>query len=678
MSEARSLPIPERGRARKGGAAYPLLFSPFRLGGLLLPNRVVMAPMSSSLADEIGFVTPELIAFIRERAVGGTGLIVVEFTAVDSRFGLGELRQPRLDSDAYIAGHSELVKAILDTGARACLQLHAPGQYIIPGTTHAGMAVAPSDVFARNGKQTARALTCAEISEMVESFAAAARRAMAAGYQAIEIHGAHGYLPMAFMSPNKNTRDDKWGGDFERRVAFASAVVRAVKAVLGASRPLIYRVSASEFVESGLSIDDMRRIVPMLARAGCDALHVSTGSVEGAMDKIVDPMSSHEGWRFPLGRALREACGLPVIAVGPVRWPETAERALAAGDADLIALGRPLLADPFWASKARNGRLEDITPCTNCNWCMERVRGHAAIGCAENPRTGRELEKPSTRSTQGGVVAAVIGAGPGGLHAALDLELRGFDTHLFEARAEIGGGLLVSAAPPFKEPLYWYWHHLGHRLARSEVHAHMGVRATADDVLALKPRLVVVATGSQSKPWPLACGAGALPIHDATDVLTGDVLVGETGADAALPIVVYGGGESGCETAEFLAARGRQVKLVTRSAPQELARSAESMYRRQLRARLDSNRLIEVIAHSTICEVGADGVRIDAAKGESRLVPAAALVVAQGREPADELVEAIRNAGIRCEVIGDARAVGRIGDAVHAAHAAVRKLAEHL
>ena len=226
--------------------------------------------------------------------------------------------------------------------------------------------------------------------------------AIAAGYESIEIHGAHGYLPMAFMSPRKNTRDDEWGGDFERRLAFPVAIVCAIKAVLGPSRPLIYRVSAAEFVESGLSIDDMQRIVPLLARAGCDALHVSTGAVEGARDKIVDPMSSREGWRFPLGRRLRDACGLPVIAVGPVRWPESAERALAAGDADLIALGRPLLADPFWASKAKAGRLEDITPCTNCNWCMARLREHAAIGCAENPRTGRELESLTARSSTPG------------------------------------------------------------------------------------------------------------------------------------------------------------------------------------------------------------------------------------------------------------------------------------
>lgn len=670
--------IPERGRARRGGGLFPLLFSPFQLGELMLPNRVVMAPMSSSLADPSGFVTPELIAFIKARAEGGTGLIVVEFTCVNARYGLGELRQPRIDSDAYIAGHAELVKSITAAGARACLQLHMPGQYIIPGTADDGMAVAPSDVFARNGKQSARAMTADEVARLVENFAEGARRAMAAGYEAIEIHGAHGYLPMAFMSPRKNQRNDAWGGDFDRRLAFPVAIIEAIKKVIGPSRPLIYRLSAAEFVDSGLSIADMERIVPHLAQAGCDALHVSTGAVEGALDKIVDPMSSDEGWRFPLGRSLREASGLPVIAVGPVRWPDTAERALSDGDADLIALGRPLLADPAWARKASSGQLEDITPCTNCNWCMERLREHAAIGCAENPATGHELEDLSDARPVSGKVAVVIGAGPGGLHAAIEFDLKGFDTHLFEARDEVGGGLLVSAAPPFKEPLYWYWHHLVHRLERSGVHTHMGVRATSTDVLGLKADLVVIATGTRSRPWPFATKGSALPIHDATDVLTGDVVLTNLGGASDASIAVYGGGETGCETAEFLAARGLPVKLVTRSALKELARSAEPIYRRQLRSRLHANPLIEVIPYATIALLQDHGMVLQLASGESRFLFASALVVAQGREPSDELVAALGEVGVPYEVIGDAHAMGRIGDAVHAGHAAVRKLTAEL
>lgn len=657
-------------RDAAAGAAYPLLFSPFQLGALSLPNRVVMAPMSSSLADDMGFVTPELVAFVRERALGGTGLVIVEFTCVDASYGVGEKCQPRIDRDEHIAGHARMVRAITSAGARACLQLHLPGQYVVGSGDDGALPVAPSNVFARDGRQIARALDTDQVARLVRRFAQAARRAVLAGYQAIEIHGAHGYLPMAFLSPRKNRRDDAWGGDFERRMAFPLAIARALREELGAERPLIYRLSAAEFVEAGLTLDDMERIAPRLAQAGCDALHVSSGAVEGALDKIVDPMSAGEGWRFPLGRRLRAAAGIPVIAVGPVRWPATAERALAEGDADLIALGRPLLADPHWANKARAGDLAGITPCTNCNWCMERVRGHLAIGCAETPGTGHEAESDARLTAPCGSVAVVVGAGPGGLQAAYELDRLGYATHLFEARSDVGGGLVTSAAPPFKQPLRWYQDHLRHRLALSATTVHLGHMAQAGELLALRPSVAIIATGSRVREWPLPGGAaGSLPVLDATDLLTGVIELG-----SASPVVVYGGGETGCETAEYLAVRGAQVILVTRSGLKEMARAAEPMYRKQLRARLGTNPRVRILSHATITRIDADGVLLELADDEPRMVPAAALVMAQGREPASDLAPLLRAAGVACAAIGDADAIGRIGDAVHAAHRAVRRL----
>lgn len=647
---------------------WPLLFSPFRLASLELPNRVVMAPMSSSLADGHGFVTPQLVAFLRERALGGTGLIVVEFSCVDASFGRGELRQLRIDNDIFIEGHARLVQTIREAGARACLQLHLPGQYVVAGTCE-GPPVAPSDEFARDGRQIARSLAASEIDGLVQRFADATRRAVLAGYEAIEIHGAHGYLPMAFLSPRKNRRNDAWGGDEERRMAFPLAVIRAVRAALGMHRPLIYRLSAAEFVDAGLTLPDMERIVPRLAQAGCDALHVSTGAIEGSLNKIVDPMSAGEGWRFPLGRRLRSASGLPIIAVGPVRWPGTAERALVAGDADLIALGRPLLADPHWARKAQAGRLEAITPCTNCNWCMQRVREHLSVGCAENPLTGNETE-PAPPSARSGAVAVVVGGGPGGLQAALEFEHLGFRTHLFEAGNAVGGGLVVSAAPPFKEPLRWYQAHLQWRLEGSGVHVHLGRRASAADVLALQPDVVVLATGSVPRDLPIRREEDEIATLDATDLLSGQCAMPAVG-----PIVVYGGGETGCETAEFLADRGVQVVLVTRSGPKELARSAEPMYRHELRARLAANARIELIAHATIRRVGKGSVLVELPRGCSRWIEASSLVMAQGRSSAADLLPALQDAGVPCMAVGDAKSLGRIGDAVHAAHYAARQLA---
>lgn len=650
---------------------YPRLFSPFVLGGLTLKNRIVMAPMSSSLADDEGRVTPELVAYVRERARGGTGLIIVEFACVDARYGRGEIRQLRIDREADVAGHAALVCAIREAGAAVFLQLHLPGQYIVPGTLEGALPVAPSDVFARRtGQRIARALRGDEITGLVGAFARGATRAVAAGYQGIELHGAHGYLLMAFLSPLKNMRDDEWGGDFERRLRFPLEAVRATRAALGPGRPLVYRISAAEFREAGLGIEDMERIVPRLVEAGVDAIHVSSGTIEGAMDKIVEPMSQPEGWRFDLSGRIRRAAGVPVIAVGPVRWPAAAERALAENVADLIALGRPLLADPHWTRKAEAGEEDGITPCTNCNWCMERVRRHESIGCAENPRTGHEAEPALDPRSAAGRAAAVVGAGPGGLVAALELARAGYRTHLFEARDRVGGGLIASAAPPFKERLEWYRQYLARTLERSAVQVHLGVHASAADLLALHPALVIIASGSRPRAPDVEALAGA-DIHDAHDVLMGDIL--DLPLDEG-PIAVYGGGETGCETAEYLAARGATVLLVTRSAGSDLARKAEPLYRHALKARLAANPRITLIERSTVVAFERGRLTLRDGEGSSTCHNARALLIAQGRDSNRALAVELSEAGVACAVVGDAAVVGRIGDAVHQAYEAVRRL----
>lgn len=624
-----------------------------------------MAAMSSVLGTEEGAVTPETIGYYRARAEGGTGLIVVEFSCVDTRFGRAETRQLSIDDDRFIDGHRALADAIKASGARAALQLQAPGQYV-DRRTLVGMPAGPSEeVSRRDGKLLSRALTSQETGELVARFGDGAQRAMAAGYEAIELHGAHGYLLMAFLSPLKNRRDDEWGGDFERRLQFPLAVIRAVKAVIGPDRPLIYRLSSSDFLEGGLDLDAMLKIAPRLAAAGVDAIHVSSGAIDGTLDRTIDPMSAPEGWRFSHCRAIRESTGVPVIGVGPARWPDVAEKALSDGDLDMIALGRPLLADPDWTRKALAGRAESIRPCTNCNWCFDRVLKHLPIGCAENPRAGQETHIGALRDG-GGRLAIVVGAGPGGMAAALDLVEAGFRTRLYEARRELGGGLISSASPPHKDKLFWYLDHLKGRLANSEVDIRLGCAMDAHHIIAQRPDLVILATGAQ-------------PLHhdiegfDRADVLSAyNMLIGDIAAPApdGRPILVYGGGETGCETAEFLTERGHDVILVTRSPARDLARSAEAMYRKHLRARLAANPKLAIREKTTLIAVRDGGAVLSEANGET-ITPVAAVVVAQGRSAGAVLADELAQAGIRFRLVGDVEMIGRIGDAVHAARRAV-------
>ncbi len=653
-----------------GVIATSLLSSPIRLAGLVISNRTVMSAMSSGLGSEDGSITPETVAYYKARADGGVGLIVVEFTCVDRRFGRAETNQLLLDEDCAIEAHRHLVEVIRAGGARAGIQLHSPGQHA-DRRTLAGLPAGPSIQVSRRDGVTplCRALEGHEIHMLIDSFGRAADRCVAAGYEAIELHGAHGYLLMAFLSPLKNQRDDEWGGDENRRLRFPVAVIRAVKAALGPDRPLIYRLSSSDFLPGGLGIEDMVRIAPLLVAAGVDAIDVSSGTIEGSLDRTIDPMSAPEGWRFAHCKSIKAAVSVPVMGVGPVRWPAVAEEGLAAGDLDIVVLGRPLLADPEWPRKAIAGHISAIRPCTSCNWCFDRVIRHQTIACAENPRTGFETEGPIP-TTGAGRTAIVVGGGPGGMAAALDLADAGFHTELFESRPDLGGGLIASATPPHKDKLFWYLDYLRACLAASSVIAHTGVTLKAADILLRRPDAVVIATGARAHLLPLQ-GADGPNALSAYALLMGEVRLAPPGE---LPVVVYGGGETGCESAELLAARGYRVVLVTRSPARDLARSAEGMYRKHLRARLLANPAVTIRENSTITAILDDGIRLTDPSG-LHTVAAACCVLAQGRQAGTPLAAMLTSAGIPFALVGDVEKIGRIGDAVHAARRAVLHLA---
>lgn len=656
---------------QSGSTAYPHVFTPLTLRGVTLPNRLVMAPMSTELGGLEGEVTPAMIAFYRERALGGMGLIVVEYTCVDPDTGRAHAYQLTLDDRRNLDGHRRLVSTIHDAGAKIFMQIQHGGQYANPKVLPGGMPVGPSDIFSKRDplRMTCRGLTSEEVTRMVASFANTAALAVEAGYDGVELHGAHGYLLTQFLSPLGNKRDDAWGGDEARRLAFPVAVIGAVRAAIG-DRPLVYRLSADEFRTGGLTIEDMERIAPRLVEAGVDALHVSTGwGVGPAFEKVVEPMSTQEGWRIPYAARLRRATGVPVITVGQIRWPEMAEKAIADGDADLVALGRPMLTDPQWANKAKAGRRDLIRPCTSCNWCISPHPGRVQVGCAENPRTGTELDPPILAGTGRGRRAVVVGAGPGGASAALLLCQAGFETHIFETRAFTGGGIIASATPPGKDKLFWYSNYLGDRLDESSVVRHFGQRAALGDILALRPDVVFLAAGTQRIDLPIE-GLDDPMVMDAYDLLMRERDLGLSPGDHA---VVYGGGETGCETAEFCAHHGIRVTLVSRSPADKLARSADWVYRMGLLRRLHDNPLVTVADNAHVRAVGNRAVTLQSGDTTSEIA-ADRLLLAQGRRSADALFEDLTRAGIAVSVIGDNRQVGRIGDAVHMAYRAVQAL----
>jgi 2,4-dienoyl-CoA reductase-like NADH-dependent reductase (Old Yellow Enzyme family)/thioredoxin reductase len=647
---------------------YANLFSPMQIGSLNLKNRVVMAPMSTGLGGTDGAVTAENIAFYRERALGGFGLIIVEFTCVDPATGRTEERQLSLDSERNLDGHARLVDMLHEAGAKAFVQLQHGGRFspahLLPDRVTRG----PGEVRSRKdpSKIIVQPFTSAEVHRLVDSFARSAELAARAGYDGIELHGAHGYLLSQFLSPFSNQRDDEWGGDAERRLAFPLAVIRSIRSAIG-DLPLCFRLSAEEFVPGGLSIEDNVVLAPRLVEAGTTIIHASTGRGPEAFDKVMEPISAPEGWRLPYARRLREATGVPVIGVGQIRWPETAEAALDRGDADLIALGRPSLADPAWPNKAEAGLRDTIRPCTSCNWCISGTHPH--VGCAENPRAGHELDPVLALPEGTNLRAVVMGAGPAGMAAALMLDQAGYETHLLEQRSHMGGGLVASGAPPGKDKFNWYRDYLERQIERSRIQVHLG-QGSAAEALALSPDLAVVATGTMNRPMEIP-GRDQPLVSDAFEVLMGDAPVLVKEGESA---VVYGGGETGCETAEFLAERGIKAYLVSRSPAGKLARSAELVYRTGLLRRLAEDPMIEVVAEAHIARITADGAIVQLADGSERHLPAGQVLIAQGRDSSNDVARELVQAGVPCHVVGDSRQVGRIGDAVHGAYQAARAI----
>jgi len=652
---------------------FPNLFSPICIGEVELPNRVVMAPMSTQLGSLDGRVTPSQIAFYRARAEGGVGMIIVEFCCIDRATGLSEHRQLSLDTPEHLEGQRRLVQVIKEAGSVPCLQLQHGGMGVPRALVEGGVALGPSDIYSRKDQEklTARALTESEIEFLIERFGQTAEQGVRAGYQVFELHGAHGYLLTQFMSPLTNKRTDQWGGSEGNRLRLIRRVIERVKRAIG-NRPLSFRLSADEFSPDGLSIDDMVKIAPQLESFGVDMLHISMGLGYTGMDKVIEPMSTPEGWRLPYARKIRQAVNIPVISVGQIRWPNIAEKAIADGDADMIALGRPLLADPAWVNKARLGAIETIRPCTSCNYCVTSHAGpNGRIGCAENPRTGHELDSLPDSGSKKGSRAVVVGGGPGGIVAALMLDQAGYSVDLYESRTTLGGGLIASSAPPFKEKLTWYRDYLLRKLDMSHVRVHLGQQAELENLITLAPEIVLLAVGARVVAMDID-GIDCGNVYNAYDLLMGDENC--LPSMKSKPIVVYGGGETGCETAEYLADRGYEVALITRSSIKQLARSAETIYRGVLLERLNTNSRIKIFSDTSILKIRPESVIISGQGEESREIHCSRVLIAQGRRPDVSLAESLSKAKIPYMAIGDARQGGRIGDAVHSAYEAVNAL----
>ncbi len=377
------------------------LFEPIQIGNIQLRNRIVMPAMGTQLASDTGAVTERLIDYHVERARGLVGLNITEVACVDSPLGKTIVNQLRIDHDRYVPGLNHLAQSIHACGGKIAVQLHHAGRQTSLAVTDGLQSVSASDVeyYDRHGippgawVSKPRPLTIEEIEGLVEKFADSADRAKRAQMDAVEVHGAHGYLIGQFLSPYTNKRTDGYGGSLERRMRFALEILQRVREKVGAHFPVIFRISADEMIPEGLKLGEAKVICKTLENAGVDAINVSAAIYESE-HWCEQPMATPRGCLTHLSAGIKEAVGVPVIAVGRINDPTLAERILQEGKADMVAMGRALLADPELPRKAREGRLEDIRKCTACNiGCIYRVGWQGlSISCQVNPSVGRERE----------------------------------------------------------------------------------------------------------------------------------------------------------------------------------------------------------------------------------------------------------------------------------------------
>lgn len=637
-------------------SAFPHLFSPVRVGSLDLPNRIVFAATSSELADHEGFVTDDMVEYYVERARGGAGLLVVEATYVAPE-GKRLHHNAMLHDDRYIPGMRRLVEAVHAAGGRAALQLNDGGRESIPevsGAPPRAPSALPSRFTAVGDPVIPLELTVAEIRALVRRFTEAAGRAREAGFDGVELHGAHGYLIGQFLSPESNRRRDDYGGDTRRRARFLVELVEAIKRELGPGYPVICRMNGRDLLPGGLELDEAVEIGVLLETAGADSVSVSGGIHASRPYAIIPGMSVPRGCYVAYSEAFKRRLSVPIMTVGRINTPALAEEILAAGRADLICLSRALLADPYFPEKARGGRLDRIVPCIACNECIATVHRHKGIACTMNPMVSRELEfKRLLATTSRRKLVAVVGGGVAGMAAAITAAGRGHTVHLFEAEAALGGHLRLAHLPPHREELENALRFFEGEITRHAIAVHLDHPFTADDARSLRPEAIILATGAGSR-HPDIPGVDLPHVVAGWRVIAGQA---ETGASC----VVIGGGLVGVEVADYLAHRGRRVIIVARSELLKKAVHADRVYF------LDRIRELglEVLTHTAVHEIGPRSVTVAPPNGWRRaLLDVDSVVLCTGFAPRTQVAADLADLGIPVHLVGDVRGSRKFFEAI--------------
>lgn len=642
---------------------YSVLFQPIKIGKMEVKNRLSVPPMGNSFCLGDGAVSQQHLKYYELRAGGGFGLIITEMVTVDRDTGLRAPKLLCIHDDSLISGFGKLADTVHKYGTKLAIQIVHPGRCLLPEFIGGKAPLAPSAIPDPIERVMPRAMTIDEIKDQVEKFAQAARRVKEAGCDAVEFHGAHAYLISQFMSAYANRRTDEYGGGFEGFLRFPLEIVKRTREVVGPDFPLLFRISSEEAVPMGRTIPESIEMMKRLVEAGIDAVDVSIGVPE-SIHYSCAPADMPQGFNASRSIQFKKALNVPVLVTGRINEPSVAADIIKSGKADIVHIGRQSLADPSWPAKVKEGRAQDIVKCISCNEACIYALGvwpKPFVTCVQNLMVGREEQyaQPKTAKPKKVLVA---GGGPGGLEAACTAALRGHKVTLFEKESYLGGQIELAAIPPSKEIYQEVANSRIKAIKELNVDVRLGQPLTADKIKEIKPDVLIIATGSEPA-IPNIPGINRKNVITAREALSTE----EVGKN----VLVIGGGLVGCETADYLSSKGKNVTIAEMI--DHIAEGIGPAAMFFLMNRLNEKK-VKIMTGATVKSIADDGVEVEIADGKQKLGPFDTIVLAVGATAVNDLEEQAKKLMPEVYVIGDAANPGKILAAVEGAAEVALKL----